>query len=298
MTTLAEELCKPDVVHLVDAFVRICPSLLINHSTLAQAFLKVTARDLRERAGLVVRPVAIWAWNVKLVLSRWRDIAAYPEKYVRAMRQADIKQRQTINRLRASIEPYLETPTLEELYTARGGTSLPSRSRPNAWIPASETSSSIYADHADFIYDLELELLDDKLPPQKRRIIEGQLSQTLALSLRSQNALGVDSPPKRRKPVDDAAVAASLEAIGADAPNFPSGDETPDMRGTRKGRPKGKPGEVKQDRRCTCARAYKAALSQALRDFCSSEEAYKRARVAGQKAGQAWDDVHLRGNAV
>ena len=174
------------MVHLVDAFVPICPSLLINHSPLAHAFLNVTARDLRERAGLVVRPVAIWAWNVKLVLSCWRDIAVYPEKYVRAMRQADIEQRQTINRLRDSIEPYFETPTLEELYTATGGTSRPSRARPNAWIPALETSSSIYADHDDFIYDLELELLDDKLAPQKRKVIEGQLSQKLALFRRSQ----------------------------------------------------------------------------------------------------------------
>ena len=153
------------MVHLVDAFVRICPSLLINHSTLAQAFLKVTTRDLRERAGLVVRPVAIWAWNVKCVLSRWRDIAVYPEKYVRAIRQADVEQHRTINRLMASIEPYFETPTFEELCTASGGTSRPSRSRPKAWKTASDTSSSIYAAHADVIYDLELELLDDSLPP-------------------------------------------------------------------------------------------------------------------------------------
>ena len=334
MTTLAEELCKPDVVQLVDAFVRICPSLLINHKQLAEAFRNVTARDPCERAGMVLRPARNWAWNVKMVLSHWRNIAVYPEKYARAMRQADVEKQRTISRLRASIDPFLEITKLEDLSTASGGTSQPSRSSPKAWPTASETGSTSYAAYADVLYDLELELLDDKLPPQYRRIIEGQLSQTLALSQHVKragqyalDAVGGETHPKRRKTVYDAAVETALEAMGSDAPSPPSGDATQtheDLLGdktvppvtvkhcglileysdaaaqqqTQMRRGDRTQGNVKQDRRATCGRAYKTALTKAFRDYCSREEAYKRARVAGQKAGEAWDDVNLWGNAV
>lgn len=41
MATSAEELCKGDVVRLVEIFVQLCPSLLINATTLQEAFAKV-----------------------------------------------------------------------------------------------------------------------------------------------------------------------------------------------------------------------------------------------------------------
>ena len=189
-----------------------------------------------------------------------------------------------------------------------------------------ETGSTMYAAHADVIYDLELELLDDRLPPQ--------LSETLAQLFQSKKtgtyvleALEVESPPKRRKPVDDAAVA-SLEAIGADAPNSPCEHETQtheDVLGdiaappvtakhcgltrecnesfaqqqsqVRRRKPR-KQNDVHQDRKHPCLRAYQNALKQARRELCCNEEAYVRARVAGRKAGEAWVDVRLWGNGV
>ena len=127
---MAEELCKQDVVHLVDAFVRICPCLLVKFSTLVEAFRNVNSTHPRSRAGNVLRQARNWACNVKLVLSHWRNLAVYPERHYRSMLEADAENKRTITRLTKSIEPYSVTTRFEETSPTTGGTSQPSKSSP------------------------------------------------------------------------------------------------------------------------------------------------------------------------
>ena len=109
MTTLAEDLCRPELVNLVGAFVPSCPSLLAKCTTLAEAFLCVNSRQRCLRTDEEHHQAKLFACLVELMLSRWRNIAIYPKRYARAMLQADFEQKRTLTRLKGRIEPYFLT---------------------------------------------------------------------------------------------------------------------------------------------------------------------------------------------
>ena len=148
MTTLVEELCKPNVVHLVAAFVRICPSLLVNSVTLKEAVLMLSKKFPHSWPDKVETQARSWACRVKNVLRKWRDIAVYPARFNRAMMTADIEQKRTISRLTNSIKPYCVTRALSDV------------------APPSTSSChrAPYDDHADVVYHLEPEIRDESLP--------------------------------------------------------------------------------------------------------------------------------------
>ena len=148
MTTLVEELCKPNVVHLVAAFVRICPSLLVNAVTLEEAMLMLSKKFPDSWPDKVETQARYWACRVKNVLRKWRDIAVYPARFNRAMMTADIEQKRTISRLTNSIKPYCVTRSLSDV------------------APPSTSSRhrTPYDDHADVVYHLEPEIREESLP--------------------------------------------------------------------------------------------------------------------------------------
>ena len=128
MATSVDEFCKGDVVRLVEVFVQVCPSLLINATTLQEAFAKVNAVKQCLRPGNTKHQSRLCALVVKMVLSKWRDLCVYPDRYARAMLQAGKEQRHTISRLKRSIQPFnVITSALSDLSTTTGGTD-PSKS--------------------------------------------------------------------------------------------------------------------------------------------------------------------------
>jgi len=128
MTTSADELCREVVVRLVEVFVPLCPSLLINATALADAFAKIHSVQPCLRPGNTKHQSRLCALVVKMVLSKWRDLCVYPDRYARAMLQAGKEQRHTISRLKRSIQPFnVITSALSDLSTTTGGTD-PSRS--------------------------------------------------------------------------------------------------------------------------------------------------------------------------
>ena len=165
MTTLAEELCRPEVVHLVGAFVPSCPSLLVKSTTLAEAFLCVNSRQRCLRTDEEHHQAKLFACLVELMLSRWRNIAIYPKKYARAMLQADWKQKQTLTWLKSSIKPYMLTRSCSDGSTTTGGTSQPWSASATAGSTTSASRGTIYYDQADVVNVGDFELLNDRMPP-------------------------------------------------------------------------------------------------------------------------------------
>ena len=122
MTTLAEALCRPELVHLVGAFVPSCPSLLVKSTTLAEAFQCVKSRQRCLRTDEQHHQAKLFSFLVKLMLSRWRNIAIYPKRYARAMLQADLEQKRTLTRLKCRLKPcFLASPFSDGSTTTGGG---------------------------------------------------------------------------------------------------------------------------------------------------------------------------------
>ena len=165
MSTSAEELCKAEVVGLVEVFVEMCPSLLINATTLQEAFANVHAIKPCLRPGNTKHQTRVCAFLVKMVLSKWRDLAVYPDRFARAMMQSTVDERRTITRLKRSIQPFHVMSSVSDVSTTTGGTD-PSRS------PCSTACSSIpvYYDQGDLDFDGECEaLFNSSLPAAGRR---------------------------------------------------------------------------------------------------------------------------------
>ena len=165
MATSVDELCKADVVRLVEVFVQICPSLLINATTLQEAFAKVNAVKQCLRPGNTKHQGRVCAFLVKMVLSKWRDLAVYPDRFARAMLQGNVEERRTITRLKRSILPFNVTSSLADVSTTTGGTD-PSRSS----CSTVGSSPPFYYDQGDIDYDGECEaLFNSSLPAAGRR---------------------------------------------------------------------------------------------------------------------------------
>ena len=302
-------------MHLVDAFVRICPSLLVKFSTLVEAFRNVNSTHPRSRAGNVLREARNWACNVKLVLSHWRNLAVYPERHARSMLEADVENKRTITRLTKSIEPYSVTTRFEETSPTTGGTSQPSTSSPTAGSTTSDVRSTMNYDPDDVVCGGELEPLDEGLPAAAGikdaacPIEENDMRRTRTEEL---EARGVETAPKRRKHADDDAVKELFEAIAGleQTARFEKATQTDedmfgDITATLFNRGyfhklvhEGFREPLKQTRHNTISRAYAAARKSAWRDKCSKEEVSKRCRDATRLAAAAWDEIKNRGNGV
>jgi len=165
MTTLAEDLCRPELVHLVGAFVPSCPSLLVKSTTLAEAFLCVNSRQRCLRTDEEHHQAKLFACLVELMLSRWRNIAIYPKKYARAMLQADWKQKQTLTWLKSSIKPYMLTRSCSDGSATTGGTAQPWSASATAGCTTSSSRGTTYYDQADVDNVGDFELLNDRMPP-------------------------------------------------------------------------------------------------------------------------------------
>ena len=231
MTTLAEELCRPEVVHLVGAFVPSCPSLLVKCTTLAEAFLFVNSRQRCLRTDEEHHQAKLFSFLVKLMLSRWRNIAIYPKRYARAMLQADFEQKQTLTRLKGRIKPYFLRSSCSDDSTTTGGTS-------QQWsASATEGSTTISYDQADVVNVDDFELLNDRMPPAAHTEDFKSWRNELGLALH-ENAtttpatrsrypwrkawrdelekLVLVNPPKRRTPADEDGVEASPAEFAGD----------------------------------------------------------------------------------
>ena len=244
MATSAEELCKGDVVRLVEIFVQLCPSLLINATTLQEAFAKVHTVKPCLRPGNMKHQARVCAFLVKMVLSKWRDLAVYPDRFARAMLQGNVDERRTITQLKRSILPFNVITSLADVSTTTGGTD---QSRSSCSTAGSSTP--FYYDQGDIDYDGECAaLFNSGLPAASRRASVSDLAvdsmwldewgigtdddelagPALSRPLRRSwseelDALVADDPPpKRRKTFDEddmEAFLAELEADGDNAPN-------------------------------------------------------------------------------
>ena len=253
MTTWAEELCRPDIVHLVGAFVPSCPSLDVKSTTLVEALLSVNARQPCLRTGEERHQARLFAFLVKMVLIRWRNIAIYPERYARAMLQADFEQKRTLIRLKSSIKPYFLTRSFSDGSTTTGGTSQPGRSSDTAGCTTSSSRRTICHDQSDVGNDGDFELLDDRLPPAARIVDLNFLTDEPQTCRKEFGVALADNPtttpqkrdpyllrrpckadqaeltsvtlPKRRKLADEDYVEASLAEFAGDEQNAPINKE-------------------------------------------------------------------------
>ena len=172
MATSAEELCKGDVVRLVEIFVQLCPSLLINATTLQEAFAKVHTVKPCLRPGYMKHQARVCAFLVKMVLSKWRDLAVYPDRFARAMLQGSVEERRAITRLKRSILPFNVITSLADVSTTTGGTD-PSRSS----CSTAGSSTPFYYDQGDIDYDGECAaLFNSGLPAGSRRASASDLA--------------------------------------------------------------------------------------------------------------------------
>ena len=234
---------------LAGAFVPSCPSLLVKSTTLVEALLCVNARQPCLRTGEERHQARLIAYLVKIVLSRWRNIAIYPERYALAMLQADSEQKRTLTRLKSSIKPYCLTRSFSDGSTTTSGTSQPGRSSDTAGCTTSSSRRTIYHDQGDVANDGDFELLDDRLPPVARIVDLNFLTddsqtcreefgmaladnRTIAPPKRDpyplrrpckadQAELTSVTIPKRRKLADEDYVEASLAEFAGDEQNAP-----------------------------------------------------------------------------
>ena len=169
LTTRVDELCLGPVVHVVEVFLSVCPSLLINATTLKLGLMEVHERIPCLRPGNVEQSAKMVAVLVKMALSKWRDIAVYPEKFARAMLQANLDQKRIITKLKGAISPYEVTANVATCDDWASTTSVAaSTSRSSSFTRGSSLvppSSPPTTGDADLDFERELEALDHALPP-------------------------------------------------------------------------------------------------------------------------------------
>ena len=163
-TTLAEELCQPNAVHLVGAFRRIWPSLIVTVTTVAAALRKVNEQFPCLRPGEVQHQAKACAVQVKTVLSQWRHIAVYPEQYARAILIADAEQKRTINRLTTSIKSCCVTRSLWDVATTTVGASQRSSTFARTGSTTSSSRTNFEPEQPVVADAGEFDLLHDGLP--------------------------------------------------------------------------------------------------------------------------------------
>ena len=302
-TTLAEELCKPIAVHLVGAFVRIWPSLIVSATTVAAALRNVNEQFPCLRPGEVQHQARACAVQVKTVLSQWRHIAVHPEQYARAILTADAEQKRTIIRLTTSIKSCCVTSSLSDVSTTTVGAS---QRLSTSAITGSTTSSlrtNIDHDQPVVVDAGEFDLLHDGLPLELKNTSKDALEE-----------LRNDSPHKRRKPAVEDDLRAFLAARARDEKNAPINRETqpveemPEKEAdsqavSARAESRRRPFHLStngqrtlcREREASGNRAAALARWRALKEQCSREEALRRAKHARAMATKRWDNGQLWG---
>ena len=179
----------------------------------------------------------LFSFLVKLMLSRWRNIAIYPKRYARAMLQADFEQKRTLTRLKSKVKPYFLTSSCSDESTTTGGASQPWSVSATAGSTTSSSRGTFCYDQADVVTVDDFELLNDRMPPaahtddfETRRKELGlalQENATTNPATRSRypwrkawrdelEKLVLLNPPKRRTPADEDGVEASPAEFAGD----------------------------------------------------------------------------------